>query len=159
MGRRAGRPGRGPAPAGSRGRGDGCDSGYVVRVVGVIVVVAVLVVEIVVEVEILVVVVVLDVLVVEVFIVVEVDVVVVIGVVVIGVVVITVVEVAIVQVFFGGLARDLLLQLTIGFRVVAVVLVDRFIDILDVCRLVGFVVMAPVGRGHSLEHRMFAVRM
>src|ERR1700750_3467846 len=57
MGRRAGRPGRGPPPAGARGRGDGCDSGYVVRVVGVgvIVVVAVLVVEVVVEVEILVV--------------------------------------------------------------------------------------------------------
>src|ERR1700759_3090102 len=51
MGRRPGRPGRGPPPAGSRGRGDGCASGYVVRVVGVIVVVAVLVVEIVVEID------------------------------------------------------------------------------------------------------------
>ena len=80
-------------------------------------------------------------------------------VVVIVVVVVTVVEVVVLQVFFGRLPRDLLLQLLVGFGVVAVVLADRFIVIIDVCRLVGVVVMATVGRGHSLEHRMLAVRM
>src|ERR1700761_235933 len=150
MGRRAGRPGGGPAPAGLRsGRGEGGDGRFAVGVIAVVGVVGIFEVQIVVEVQVLVGV--------FIFVLVEVDVVVF-----VAVVFIAVVEVAIVQVFFHGLARDLLVQSSIGFRVFPVVLADRFIDTLGGNRLVGvlgFVVMLAVGRGHGLEHRMFTGRV
>src|SRR5580693_4666460 len=126
MDRWAGRPDRGPTPAGLRsGRSAGADSGFAVGIV-----VGVIAIEVVVEVEIVVlfvlilfvfvlfvVVLVLEVLVVEVLIIVEVDLDVFIRVVFIGVVFVGVVEVAVLQVFFRGLPYDLLLDLSIGFRV------------------------------------------
>src|SRR5271156_3823973 len=163
MDRWAGRPGRGPTPAGLRGgRGDGGFAVGVVgirvvgiRVVAVVGVIGVVAVQVVVEVEVVVLivivfVVILEVLIVEVLIV-EVDLVVFIGFVFVGVV-----EVAILQVFFRGLTCDLLLDLSIGFGVFPVMLDDCLIDVLGALGVVGFVVVATVGRGHCLEHRMFA---
>src|SRR5271163_3248171 len=163
MDRWAGRPGRGPTPARLRGgRGDGGFAVGVVgiRVVAVVGVIGVVAVQVVVEVEVVVLivivfVVILEVLIVEVLIV-EVDLVVFIGVVFIGFVFVGVVEVAILQVFFRGLTCDLLLDLSIGFGVFPVMLDDCLIDVLGALGVVGFVVVATVGRGHCLEHRMFA---
>src|SRR5271156_1242103 len=151
MDRWAGRPGRGPTPAGLRGgRGDGGFAVGVVgirvvgiRVVAVVGVIGVVAVQVVVEVEVVVLIVVV--------LVVEVDLVVFIGFVFVGVV-----EVAILQVFFRGLTCDLLLDLSIGFGVFPVMLDDCLIDVLGALGVVGFVVVATVGRGHCLEHRMFA---
>src|SRR5271155_455994 len=148
MGRWAGRPGSGPTPPGlCSGRGEDGDIRFAGGVRGLIGVVDV---QIVVEVEILflvlvfvlVIVLIVVVLVIEVLIVkVLVLVVLILVVVEVDLVVffIGVLEVAIVQVFFCGLTRDLLLDLSIGLGVFLVLLADRFIRILGGRRLVSVV--------------------
>src|SRR5580693_6747637 len=166
MGRWPGRPGSGPTPPGlCSGRGEDGDIRFAGGVRGLIGVVDV---QIVVEVEILVLVLVLIVVVLVIVVVIEVLIVKVLVLVVLILVVVEVdlvvffigvLEVAIVQVFFCGLTRDLLLDLSIGLGVFLVLLADQFIRIHGGRGLVSVVVMATVDRGHRLEHRMLAGRM
>src|SRR5271168_1398352 len=153
--RRTGRSCRRTASTGSligHGDGGGIGLGCLVRIL-VVVIVVVLVILIVVFVVAVVFIIVVFVVEIDLFSVVVVSIVFVVSVFVVSVVV-AVLEVVVLQVFFQSLPRDLFLQLLVGVGVLPALITDRFILVIGVRRLVGVVVMATIGRGHGLEHRV-----